>query len=168
MGTLAMIIRRNSGIPSDLIPDDAFKMPQFSLNTATTGGIATPPPPPTKTTSESAYHVMSADSSAASPEEVRYLKALTGLTLIVLLVLLASVVVLAFLIRKLFFRSPAQGSPILLPTSSPPVAPSAQSSQKSSKSFSIDSAVLNGMILEAPSSTNAAAAGTATTSAQGT
>merc|ERR1711916_181168 len=87
---------------------------------------------------------------------------------IVLLVLLASVVVLAFLIRKLFFRSPAQGSPILLPTSSPPVAPSAQSSQKSSKSFSIDSAVLNGMILEAPSSTTAAAAGTATTSAQGT
>ena len=160
--TLAMIIRRNSGIPSDLIPDDAFKMPQFSLNTATTGGIATPPPPPTKTTSESAYHVMSADSSAASPEEVRYLKALTGLTLVVLLVLLASILVLVFLIRKLFIRSPAQGNPtILVPTAGPPVAASARSSQKSSKSFSIDSAILNGMVLEAPSSTTAPAQGTA-------
>merc|ERR1711916_288858 len=135
--TLAMIIRRNSGIPSDLIPDDAFKMPQFSLNTATTGGIATPPPPPTKATTESAYHVMSADSTAASPEEVRYLKALTGLTLVVLLVLLASILVLVFLIRKLFIRSPVQGNPtILVPTAGPPVAASARSSQKSSKSFS--------------------------------
>merc|ERR1711916_227266 len=104
----------------------------------------------------------SADSSAASPEEVRYLKALTGLTLVVLLVLLASILVLVFLIRKLFIRSPAQGNPtILVPTAGPPMGASARSSQKSSKSFSIDSAILNGMVLEAPSSTTAPAQGTA-------
>ena len=145
--TLAMIIRRNSGIPNDLVPNDAFKMPQFSPNTATTGGVATPPPPPTKATTESAYTAVESDSSAASPEEVRYLRAITGLTLVVLVVLLSSIVVLVFLTHKLFVRFPAV--PAILPPADSPIATSAPLSRKSSNSASPE-----GVILGASSSTS--------------
>ena len=90
--TLADVLRRNTGVPGELIPDQALKMPHYSPNTATTGGVGPPPPPPFPSTAAVGSEFV--QSSLGSKNDVKYLRAITGLVA-TNLTLLFSIVALA-------------------------------------------------------------------------
>ncbi|KNC51380.1 heme peroxidase superfamily protein [Thecamonas trahens ATCC 50062] len=111
--TLAHIIRRNTDIPADLVPDNAFKMPFYSANTASSGGVATSTSSASGSTSSPASqstadgHVYPTAPAASNNAELRYLRALTGITVVGFLVVLASAAVLAATAYRLVNRPTA-------------------------------------------------------------